>query len=98
MVDALAVIYAKHLVPITNLIHSKPKNRVQDWPMLLESEGQMNDRRGFYTLCTSLHFFVFVCCCGLIYRSRYKLLLWGSVCFLGSTLDNGLLATDKLLL
>lgn len=31
MVDFLAVIYAKHLVPITNLIHTKPKNRVQEF-------------------------------------------------------------------
>ena len=43
----------------------------------------------------------FFCSCLLLrasYRSRYKLLLWGGVCFLGLTLDNGLLATDKLLL
>jgi len=31
MVDSLAEFYAKHLVPITNLIHSKPKNRVQEF-------------------------------------------------------------------
>lgn len=31
MVDFLAVIYAKHLGPITNLIHTKPKNRVQEF-------------------------------------------------------------------
>jgi hypothetical protein len=31
MVDSLAELYAKHLVPITNLIHSKPKTRVQEF-------------------------------------------------------------------
>jgi hypothetical protein len=31
MVDSLADFYGKHLVPITNLIHSKPKNRVQQF-------------------------------------------------------------------
>ena len=31
MVDSLAEFYGKHLVPITNLIHSKPKNRVQEF-------------------------------------------------------------------
>ncbi|HEY7163194.1 MAG TPA: hypothetical protein VIB79_01430 [Candidatus Binatia bacterium] len=30
-VDRLAKLYAKHLVPITNLIHSKPKTRVQEF-------------------------------------------------------------------
>jgi hypothetical protein len=31
MVDRLAESYAKHLVPVTNLIHSKPKTRVQEF-------------------------------------------------------------------
>ena len=31
MIDSLAEFYGKHLVPITNLIHSKPKNRVQEF-------------------------------------------------------------------
>jgi hypothetical protein len=30
-VDRVAQIYAKHLVPISNLIHSKPKARVQEF-------------------------------------------------------------------
>jgi hypothetical protein len=30
-VDRLAEIYARHLLPITNLIHSKPKTRVQEF-------------------------------------------------------------------
>jgi len=32
------------------------------------------------------------------YRSRYKLLLWGSLCFFGLTLNNALLVVDKLVL
>ena len=31
MVDRVAEIYSKHLVPVTNLIHSKPKTRVQEF-------------------------------------------------------------------
>lgn len=31
MLDRLAQIYAKHLVPVTNLIHSKPKTRIQEF-------------------------------------------------------------------
>jgi hypothetical protein len=30
-IDRLADIYSKHLVPVTNLIHSKPKTRVQEF-------------------------------------------------------------------
>ncbi|MEX0806197.1 MAG: DUF5985 family protein [Candidatus Binatia bacterium] len=52
----------------------------------------------FYTLCTITAFFCFCLLLRGYYRSRYKLLLWGSLCFLGLTLNNGLLAADKLLL
>jgi hypothetical protein len=31
MLERLVAIYAKHLVPVTNLIHSKPKPRVQEF-------------------------------------------------------------------
>lgn len=31
MLDRLADIYAKHLVPVTHLIHSKPKPRIQEF-------------------------------------------------------------------
>src|SRR5689334_7182763 len=31
LVDRLAEIYSKHLVPVTNLIHSKPKLRIQQF-------------------------------------------------------------------
>lgn len=31
MLDRLADIYARHLVPVTNLIHSKPKPRIQEF-------------------------------------------------------------------
>ena len=31
MVDSVAEFYSKHLVPITNLIHSKPKTRLQQF-------------------------------------------------------------------
>jgi hypothetical protein len=30
-VDRVCAIYTKHLVPVTNLIHSKPKTRVQEF-------------------------------------------------------------------
>jgi predicted ArsR family transcriptional regulator len=31
LMDRLADTYAKHLVPITNLVHSKPRTRVQEF-------------------------------------------------------------------
>jgi hypothetical protein len=31
MVDLVADVYSKYLVPVTNLIHSKPKSRVQEF-------------------------------------------------------------------
>jgi hypothetical protein len=31
LVDRLAELYAKHLVPVTNLIHSKPRTRIQEF-------------------------------------------------------------------
>ena len=31
MVNRVAEVYSKHLVPVTNLIHSKPKSRVQEF-------------------------------------------------------------------
>jgi hypothetical protein len=31
MVDRVADLYAKYLVPVTNLIHSKPRTRVQEF-------------------------------------------------------------------
>jgi len=30
-VDRVAEIYSKHLLPVTNLIHSKPKTRIQEF-------------------------------------------------------------------
>lgn len=48
-----------------------------------------------YALCT----LTASVCAGLLlrayYRSRYKLLLWGSLCFAGLTLNNALLVADR---
>ena len=50
----------------------------------------------FYALCTVTALF----CSSLLlrgyFRTRYKLLLWGGLCFLGLTLNNALLVADKL--
>jgi hypothetical protein len=49
----------------------------------------------FYGLCT----LTALLCAWLLlrayYRSRYKLLLWGGLCFVGLTLNNALLVVDK---
>jgi hypothetical protein len=49
-----------------------------------------------YALCTVTA----ALCTWLLLRgyaqSRYRLLLWGGLCFLGLTLNNGLLMVDKL--
>jgi hypothetical protein len=51
----------------------------------------------FYGLCAMTA----LLCSGLLlrayYRSRYKLLLWGGLCFVGLTLNNVLLIVDRLL-
>jgi hypothetical protein len=31
MVDRLAYYYSKHLVPVSNLVHAKPKNSIQEF-------------------------------------------------------------------
>ena len=52
----------------------------------------------FYSLCT----LTAALCAWLLLRSyartRYRLLLWGGLCFSGLTLNNALLVADKLLL
>ena len=50
----------------------------------------------FYGLCTLAALFCAVLLLRGYFRSRYKLLLWGGVCFLGLTLNNALLVVDKL--
>jgi uncharacterized protein DUF5985 len=50
----------------------------------------------FYGLCALAALFCTVLLLRAYYRSRYKLLLWGGLCFLGLTLNNALLVVDKL--
>lgn len=50
----------------------------------------------FYGLCTLTALFCAVLLLRAYYRSRYKLLFWGGLCFLGLTLNNALLVVDKL--
>lgn len=49
----------------------------------------------FYTLCM----LTALLCAWLLlrgyYRTRYKLLMWGGLCFVGLTLNNALLVVDK---
>jgi hypothetical protein len=49
----------------------------------------------FYTLCTLAALFCTWLLLRAYFRSRYKLLLWGGLCFLGLTLNNALLVVDK---
>ncbi|HEU4344575.1 MAG TPA: DUF5985 family protein [Candidatus Binatia bacterium] len=51
----------------------------------------------FYALCTITALFCSFLLLRSYYVSHYKLLLWGGLCFLGLTLNNALLAADKLL-
>ena len=52
----------------------------------------------FYALCAVTAFFCAFLLLRAYYRTHYRLLLWGGLCFLGLTLNNGLLMVDKLLL
>jgi uncharacterized protein DUF5985 len=52
----------------------------------------------FYALCA-----VTACLCAMLqlrayFRARYRLLLWGGLCFVGLGLNNALLVIDKLML
>ncbi|MBI2359852.1 MAG: hypothetical protein HYV04_13315 [Deltaproteobacteria bacterium] len=51
----------------------------------------------FYALCTLTALFCSWLLLRAYHRSRYRLLFWGGLCFLGLTLNNALLAADKLL-
>jgi hypothetical protein len=52
----------------------------------------------FYSLCTLTAFLCSWLLLRAYRRSRYRLLLWGGLCFVGLTLNNGLLVVDKLVL
>ncbi|HEY7219677.1 MAG TPA: DUF5985 family protein [Candidatus Binatia bacterium] len=49
----------------------------------------------FYTLCTLTASLCAWLLLRAYFRSRYKLLLWGGLCFVGLTLNNALLVADK---
>lgn len=51
----------------------------------------------FYGLCTLTALFCAVLLLRAYYRSRYKMLLWGGLCFLGLTVNNALLVVDKMI-
>jgi hypothetical protein len=51
----------------------------------------------FYALCTVTALFCSVLLLRAYFRSGYRLLLWGGLCFSGLMLNNGLLAADKLI-
>jgi len=51
-----------------------------------------------YGLCTITAFLCAWLLLRAYYRSRYRLLLWGSLCFFGLTLNNALVVVDKLML
>lgn len=50
----------------------------------------------FYSLCASTAGFCAFLLLRAYGRTGYKLLLWGGICFIGLTLNNGLLVIDKL--
>lgn len=50
----------------------------------------------FYGLCALAAMFCTVLLLRAYFRSRYRLLLWGGLCFFGLTLNNALLVVDKL--
>lgn len=52
----------------------------------------------FYTLCTITAAFCAFLLLRAYRRSRYRLLLWGGLCFVGLTFNNALLVADLVLL
>jgi hypothetical protein len=51
-----------------------------------------------YALCALTALFCASMLIKAYYQSRYRLLLWGSLCFIGLTVNNALLMVDKLVL
>ena len=49
-----------------------------------------------YTLCTLTSLLCAVLLLRSYFRSRYRLLYWAGICFVGITLNNMLLVADKL--
>jgi hypothetical protein len=52
----------------------------------------------FYGLCMLTALFCTVLLLRSYSRSRYRLLLWGGLCFFGLTLNNALLVIDKMIM
>lgn len=52
----------------------------------------------FYALCAVTALFCALMLFKAYFQSRYRLLLWGSLCFIGLTFNNTLLVVDKILL
>lgn len=50
-----------------------------------------------YTLCTLTSLLCAVLLLRSYFRSRYRLLYWAGICFVGITLNNILLVADKLI-
>jgi len=50
-----------------------------------------------YTLCTLTSLICAVLLLRDYAKSKYRLLLWAGICFVGITLNNALLVTDKLI-
>ena len=51
-----------------------------------------------FALCTLTALFCMVLLLQAYRRSRYRLLLWGGLCFLGLTINNALLIVDRIVL
>ncbi|HME60552.1 MAG TPA: DUF5985 family protein [Candidatus Binatia bacterium] len=51
----------------------------------------------FYGLCALAALFCTVLLLRAYFHNRYRLLMWGGLCFLGLTLNNALLVVDKFL-
>ena len=52
----------------------------------------------FYALCALTAAFCALLLLRGYFRSRYKLLLWGGLCFVGLTINNALVVVDRLIL
>lgn len=51
-----------------------------------------------YGLCAFLALLCSVLLLQAYYKNKYKLLLWGGLCFVGLTISNALLVIDKLVI
>jgi hypothetical protein len=88
-------VYRRYLVPVTHLIHCKPKLSIRGVPTP-SGYGAALIAAGVYFLCA----LTASLCAALLTlawrRTRLPILFWSGLCFAGLTLSNAILIVDRI--